>query len=311
MKTTTINISLPETLLDAADKQAETELRNRSELIRESLRTYLISKSGGSEDSFTKEEVERAKRILDFSNLKKERVVVLSSVLRPQPNKIVDIFGGIDSPITKLMENPPSFRNSGWDLQTLDRAKPVAGEYLEAVNGDRKILRLYRDGQIVFSGDEGFFGHGANKDDDEPQMNKFSFNGLGIAEAISNFTNFSFQMANFSEETVNKIIFKIEIFNPNKTALGLKNIVRNFPWPESVGEMHLDFAQREIVIPVTKDSKFEKAAYAILSELFFFFGLSEDRFWYVNKETKEVDINFFKEKLNYANSYILSPPILV
>ena len=298
MKTTTINISLPETLLKAADKQAETELRNRSELIRESLRTYLISKSGGAEDSFTKEEIERAKRILDFSNLKQERVVVLSSVLRPQPNKIVNIFGGAESPVAKLMENPPSFRNSGWDLQTLDHAKPVAGEYLEAVNGDRKILRLYRDGQIVFSGDEQFFGHGANKDNDEdvPEKNIFSFNGLGIAEAVANFTNFSFKMAEFSEEPVNKIIFKIEIFNPNKTALGLKNIVRNFPWPESVGEMHLDFAQREIVIPFSKDFKFEKAAYNILAELFFFFGLSEDRFWYVNKETKEVDLNFFKER---------------
>ncbi len=296
MKTTTINISLPETLLNAADKQAETELRNRSELIREALRTYLISKSGGIEDAFTKEEVERAKRVLDFSNLKQERVIVLSSVLRPQPNKIVNIFGGSESPVAKLIENPPSFRNSGWDLQTLDRAKPVAGELLEAVNGDRKILRLYRDGQIVFSGDEGFFGHGANRDQDETEKGSFSFNGLGIAEAISNFTNFSFKMANFSEEPVNKIIFKIEIFNPNKTVLGLKNIVRNFPWPEAVGEMHLDFAQREIVIPFSKDFKFEKAAYNILAELFFFFGLSEDRFWYVNREIKEVDLNFFKDK---------------
>lgn len=296
MKTTTINISLPETLLSAADKQAEMELRNRSELIREALRKYLISKSGGVEDSFTKSEVERVKKILDFSNLKQERVIVLSSVLRPQPNKILNIFGGSESEVAKLMENPPSFRNSGWDLQTLDRAKPVAGEFLEAVNGDRKILRLYRDGQIVFSGDEGFFGHGANREQDQEVDNIFSFNGLGVAESIANFTNFSFKMAQHSEEPVSKIIFKIEIFNPNKTTLGLKNIRGNFPWPDIAGEMHLDFAQREIVIPLTKESKFEKAAYNVLAELFFFFGVSEDHFWYVNKGLKEVDLNFFKER---------------
>ena len=60
--------------------------------------------------------------------------------------------------------------------------------------------------------------------------------------------------------------------------------------------MYLDFAQREISVPITKEFKFEKVAYQLLAEVFYFFGLSEDHFWYVNKETKEVDLNFFKER---------------
>lgn len=297
MNTKTINISLPENLLSAADKQAETELRNRSELIREALRTYLVNKSVSSDDTFSKTERSRVRNILEFANFKQEHIVVLSCVFRPQPNNILNIFGGSNSPVMALMENPPAFRGSGWDLQTLDHAKPVAGEFLEAVNGDRKILRLYRDGQIVFSGDEGFFGYGVNKDEDKDDDNpSFSFNGLGIAEVIANFVNFSYKMSEFLSESPSKMILKIEVLNPDKKSLGLKNIVRNFPWPESVGTMYLDFAQREISVPITKEFKFEKVAYQLLAEVFYFFGLSEDHFWYVNKETKEVDLNFFKER---------------
>ena len=293
MDTKTINISLPENLLKAADKQADVELRNRSELIREALRTYLISKSGVSDDTFTKTETERAKRILEFSNFRKFHTIVFSCVFRPQPNVVQDIFAGSEAPIVKLMEQPPVFRNSGWDLQTLDRAKPVAGEFLEVMNGDRKILRIYRDGQIVFTGDEAFFGHAVNNEDGTEKKN-FYFNGLGVAETIANFTNFSFNAARYFNEPINKLIFKIEVFNPDKKPLGLKNIIRNFPFPESVGEMHLDFAQREIVVPFNSESKFEKTAYSVLAELFYFFGLSQDHFWYVNKESKEIDLGFFK-----------------
>ncbi|HEY4695229.1 MAG TPA: ribbon-helix-helix protein, CopG family [Candidatus Nanoarchaeia archaeon] len=41
MKTQTINISIPKSLLEKIDKQAETEARSRSELIREVTRRYI------------------------------------------------------------------------------------------------------------------------------------------------------------------------------------------------------------------------------------------------------------------------------
>lgn len=41
MKVKTLNIALPEDLLVETDKLAKKEYRNRSELIREALRTYI------------------------------------------------------------------------------------------------------------------------------------------------------------------------------------------------------------------------------------------------------------------------------
>ena len=44
MKTKIINISIPDSLLDEADKMAEAEYRNRSDLFREALRNYILYK---------------------------------------------------------------------------------------------------------------------------------------------------------------------------------------------------------------------------------------------------------------------------
>lgn len=45
----TFNISLPKDLVVMADNVAKKEYRNRSELIKEALRTYLISKQNWEE----------------------------------------------------------------------------------------------------------------------------------------------------------------------------------------------------------------------------------------------------------------------
>lgn len=44
METQIVNISLPKSLLAAADKRAKGEFRSRSELFREAIRTYLLDR---------------------------------------------------------------------------------------------------------------------------------------------------------------------------------------------------------------------------------------------------------------------------
>lgn len=44
MQTQTLNIALPKELVKEVDKRAKKEYRNRSELIREALRSYLTKK---------------------------------------------------------------------------------------------------------------------------------------------------------------------------------------------------------------------------------------------------------------------------
>lgn len=49
MRTKSFNISLPKTLVDLTDSQAEKEFRNRSELVREALWVYLKNKEDWKE----------------------------------------------------------------------------------------------------------------------------------------------------------------------------------------------------------------------------------------------------------------------
>ena len=49
MKTQIVNISLPASLLEAADEQAKQEYRSRSELFREAIRAYILKRQTWNE----------------------------------------------------------------------------------------------------------------------------------------------------------------------------------------------------------------------------------------------------------------------
>jgi Arc/MetJ-type ribon-helix-helix transcriptional regulator len=288
-KNQTINMTLSGELLKAVDKQAEMEIRNRSELIREAIRMYLIGKNANEiHQTFTTDESNRINEIINFSDFKDFTTLSLSCSYRPQPNQVKEIFAGNESPLVKYIENPTPFRNMGWDLLTLGRAKPVAGEYLQITNGDRKIIKVYRDGQVIFGASEDFFGHGMETEVSEIEKT-FKFNCMATAELISNFVNFSLEITKYLGKSPSGLIYKIRIFNPKRKRLELVSIntFRN-----KLGELPLDLADREIYIPLDGQSP-EKIAYLIWAEFNYLFGISEDQFWYTKRETKEMDFNVF------------------
>lgn len=288
-KNQVINITLSDELLKATDKQAEMEIRNRSELVREAIRMYLKEKNTDEiHQTFTTDESNRVNEIKNFSNFKDFTTFAISCSFRPQPNQIKEIFAGSDSELIKYIENPISFRNMGWDLRTLGRAKPVAGEYLQITNGDRKIIRVYRDGQIVFAASEDFFGHGMEfENGDENKV--FKFNGLATAELISNFVNFSLKIAEFLSSSSTGLIYKVRIFNPERKQLEL---VSTGTFPMILGELHMDLADREIFL-LNKNLAPEKIAYNIWAEFNYLFGLSEDKFWHVDMVNKLMKFSEF------------------
>ncbi|MGV8130721.1 MAG: ribbon-helix-helix domain-containing protein [Candidatus Pacearchaeota archaeon] len=287
-----INITLSEELLKAVDKQAEVELRNRSELFREAVRMYLFNKNADkSHQSFTDDESSRVNDIKKFSDFEEYTTFALSCSFRPQPNELEEIFSGRESELIKYIENPKSFRNMGWDLRTLGTATPVAGEYLQITNGDRKIIRVFRDGQIVFAASEDFFGHGVAVEEKEAGT-FFRFNSMASAELISNFVNFSLEIAKYLSIDSHGIIYKIRVFNPKRKQLKLTSISG---FREDIGELTLDLADREVYLTTDSVSP-EKFAYKIWAELNYLFGISEDHFLFVNKANKSIDFNEFADK---------------
>lgn len=278
----TVNISLSKALLNAIDKQAEVEFRNRSDLIREAVRAYIASRGGMStEHKLTTTEHGRIKEALNFTSLKDEPAILLSCAFRPQPNFVKDIFKG-GSKVIELVENPPRFRRMGWDLQTLDRARPVAGEYLEVANGKRKLLRLYRDGQHTLAAGMDFFGHAVNKGLAE----RTNFNLLAVAECIANFVVFSKQVSSELLEESNALIFTVAISNP--TTKPLKLHAYDGLGTDKVGELELEWAERNIIIINPGTVTDMKMAYQVYAELCYFFGMNTNEFWYVDKDKLEV-----------------------
>jgi Arc/MetJ-type ribon-helix-helix transcriptional regulator len=292
MDNKTFNISMSKALLDAIDKQAEVEFRNRSDLIREAVRAYITQKGGMSiADNLTTTEDMRVKAALDFADFSTEPTIILSCTSRPQPNSVKDIFTA-GSQAMELLERPPKLRNMGWDLDTLDRARPVAGEFLEVVNGKRKLLRLYRDGQHTFSAGMQFLGHAVNRNVEQP----VNFNLLSVGELITNFVSFSKAISATLEKGSSVSIFTIAVSNPrsqSRKPSSLSLLAYDGIGVEEVGELHLETAERNIVVRAEDNLTVEQIAYLIYSEFCYFFGVRSDEMWYVKKDSREIDKETF------------------
>jgi len=88
------------------------------------------------------------------------------------------LFASGPGTITRVLENPPVLRHSGWSLETLDRARIIEGRFRQLTNGDDKVLRLYRDGTLVFAAaaDAEFLGWADSDEEfrDNPRLNSLA-----------------------------------------------------------------------------------------------------------------------------------------
>lgn len=287
---------MPKELLEAIDRQAKAEFRNRSDLIREAARFYIAEKGGVSEsDTLTDDELVRIQDSLGFAGFAQEPTIVLSCSYRPQPNNIKDIFA-TTSRAVDLMERPPKLRNGGWDLDTGDRARPIAGGYLEVRNEQRKLLRVYRDGQHTFSAGMEFLGYGVNGRGDSAT----NFNLLSVAELITNFVTFSKVMGDCLEKPASSAIFSIAISNPQaedypENPIVLKLHAYNGASMRETGDgFSLEWGQRDIFARFANNVSIERIAYLLYSELCYFFGVRSDEIPYINKKTLEIDKSKFR-----------------
>jgi hypothetical protein len=88
--------------------------------------------------------------------------------------------------VRQLLERPPSERQAGWNLLTLERAELQSGPRLHIQNGERKIFDLFVDGTFTAIGTfDGFLGVGRWNFWQQPQVN-----GLAVVEFTHEFVAF-------------------------------------------------------------------------------------------------------------------------
>lgn len=88
--------------------------------------------------------------------------------------------------VRQLLEHPPSERQAGWNLLTLDASELRPGPRLHIQNGERKIFDLLLDGTFTAIGTfDGFLGVGRWNFSQQPQVN-----GLAVVEFTYEFVAF-------------------------------------------------------------------------------------------------------------------------
>ncbi len=189
--------------------------------------------------------------------------------------------------VFELLRNPPKIRDMGWDLATLDQPRIFKGECWEVTNGERKKIRIYEDGTVIFRAfaDSSFLGWGQDPDKfiSNPRLNP-----IAIVELHYNFVVFVSLAAKFFSEYPTKMYFQIDLFNAWFGASKLylcPGVADNFFFdhdrneaPEAVMQKNKDVS--------TKDLKENQAeiGFQLVSLLYSWFGIPADKIPYTTRD---------------------------
>ncbi|MFA6973107.1 MAG: ATP-binding protein [Parcubacteria group bacterium] len=222
--------------------------------------------------------------------------LIMSAIFSPQPVEVKDIFNPSAGPMG-LIERPPSIRpRFGWNLETLDMPKIKEGRYLEVTNGERKIIRIYRDGHIIFGGqmDEHFLGHGTKS-----RVEGDAVNAIGVTEIVDEFARFCEMLRVFLKNKPEKVKIKLAVCNPQKAEIQIMSSVpvNGFRFHETQGKFDSEYQDVEKTFNVSAGLDYDASAYELVSEFFHLFGLSDDKLIFVKEENgiKKIDVEAFKK----------------
>lgn len=211
-------------------------------------------------------------------------------IIGAAPSNKVEIpdFFQEDSAFFKLLKEPSYLRYMGWNLLTLDHPKIISGQCWEVRNGDRKTIRLYRDGSFVAIAyaDNTFLGWGQSEEDflKHPRLNT-----LAVIEYVYEFA-----------ELYKNLLMHIPMSKEIRLDVGIKNSKVNgkflFLIPQRIddpfylaafdgGTINSDFTAT-ILIPRERETQYESkyVAYKILSEVFTRFGVAADKIPYTKAD---------------------------
>jgi hypothetical protein len=217
------------------------------------------------------------------------------------PSQFRDLFVTGQDSLAFLLEHPESFRYAGWNLETLDQARIIDGEFLEVNNGNRKTIRLYEDGTLLarVSADSTFLGWGQN----ESQFIQYPrANPVAAIEFITAFVHFYRKLLPRLASPPEAVAFHIELVNGKVNGQYLYTIpgeLNSIAWTFNDNEYRLTAENPSRDIEVPSSSVLEqpnRAAYLLIERFFLFFGVPTDKIPYTGDDggQKVVDLEKIK-----------------
>ena len=230
---------------------------------------------------------ERIEYALQGVGLNQKRAMVLSAY----PESVVrlrTIFSSDLQGIKHQLEEPPTIRESGFDLRTLDRANIVSGKFCRVTNGDRKVIDLYEDGALIA---------GFKADDDYLcwAMRGLKINPVVLMESVCTFVLFYELVIEDMDTKPDGVNFRVVLHN-----LHLDD-KKNYLTPYSFDRKGYRFAfdegkkfapennwRSENIKVELENFQVESVAYEIIREIYLYFGIEVNKIPY----TKEVNGNW-------------------
>jgi len=255
--------------------ESTIELSNRLSSIESLLIDKNIKDRKQSEEDFLRNIVgvveERIRECVEAAELNEQAYLSIASF----PSQQVDIptlFRGQNDAVVKLVDQPPRYRDSGWDLKTSRLSKPLKGLLRRAVEPGTLCLDVWRDGVIiaVVSADKDYLSWGIySSNDDIPNINP-----IALIEVISLFSKLSKSILRLAEPPQTKAGFRLCFSNitQNGKAYRLKRL--NY-----IG-MSREAPSSEMVINVPRQDlevQDDELAFNVFCSVFEWFGVDHDK----------------------------------
>jgi hypothetical protein len=218
---------------------------------------------------------------LKHGELHKTRVLILAAY-PTESTELKTLFSKQQDSLRQRVKHPPELRYSGWDLGSSDQVQSIEGKLVRSVEGQRKVLDVYRDGCLIFAApaDSSFLAWASN---DGRRLNP-----IALIEVVTNFLRFYSFVLNDMRLGPSKVVFHIQLRN-----LGLDGIRTYLP-PYGVNSIDFRFGYHAKEAPTDNCSAQltveadaydpDRIAYELVRELYLWFGHEEEVIPYTKAE---------------------------
>ena len=201
-----------------------------------------------------------------------------------EPVEFPDLFESHETPVVRLLENPPELRDAGFDLDTRRPSTIIEAELRRCTVPERKLVELWRDGPLIciLAGDSSFLCWGMRS---TPETG-FRINNRALGESVYLFADLALRLYELSVPVPARLSFRLgllrmtvegkpaslSIYHPNAYNLGEGSAFA--PGPNVEVEVE---AERAAAEPGT-------IAYRLLARVYAWFGFNAEEMPYVNRE---------------------------
>lgn len=207
-----------------------------------------------------------------------------------------------DGPVRGLLEKPGELRYAGWDMQTLDQARIVKGEYLEVKLAEYKTVQLYEDGMLFakVSADGNFLGWAGSND--KPFVESPRLNPLALIEFTYSFVSLYSRIIEYLKPPPQKYTLHVSI---RRTTFDGKKLYLNpygvETWARLMNRTRYEAPDDSADFDIEVDSSTLKenvarAAYLFVEKIYLWFGVPTNEIPYTtgSDSSKALDVELIK-----------------